>query len=184
MGVVCLELWDLYDRDRIRTGETHVRGMEVPEGRYHMVVHVVIFNTRGEMLIQQRQPFKEGWPNLWDVTVGGSAVAGDSSRTAAEREVMEEIGLALDLSGERPKLTTHFSCGFDDIYTVVKDVDLMALRLQESEVQAVRWADEAEILRMIADGRFIPYHPPLISLLFTLRDQRGNVAHGRGMERA
>ena len=168
-----MEYWDLYDRDRIPTGETHQRGKPLPEGRYHMVVHVVIFNTKGEMLIQQRQPFKAGWPNLWDVTVGGSAVAGDTSRTAAEREVMEEIGLAIDLSREQPKLTIPFDVGFDDIYTLVMDVDLSRLTLQESEVQAVRWADEAEVLAMLADGRFIPYHKAFIQLLFALKDSRG-----------
>lgn len=171
-----MELWDLYDIDRIKTGETHERGKPIPEGRYHMVVHVVIFNTAGQMLIQQRQPFKEGWPNMWDVSVGGSAVMGDNSRTAAEREVLEELGLTLDLSRERPKLTIPFSVGYDDIYTVVQDVDLSALRLQESEVQAVKWADEDEIQRMIADGRFIPYHTALISLLFALRSRRGTIA--------
>ena len=168
-----MEFWDLYDRDRIPTGETHQRGKPVPPGRYHMVVHVVIFNTKGEMLIQQRQPFKEGWPNMWDITVGGSAVAGDTSRTAAQREVMEEIGLAIDLSEEQPKLTLPFDCGFDDIYTLVMDVDLSALTLQESEVQAVRWAGEEEILTMLADGRFIPYHRAFIQLLFALRHSRG-----------
>lgn len=171
-----MELWDLYDRDRIKTGETHERGARIPEGRYHMVVHVVVFNSAGQMLIQQRQPFKEGWPNMWDITVGGSAVKGDSSQTAAERETLEELGLPLDLSQERPKLTIHFSVGFDDVYTVVQDVDLTTLHLQESEVQTVKWADEAEIQAMIADGRFIPYHPSLITLLFALRDQRGTVS--------
>ena len=168
-----MELWDLYDRDRIPTGEIHQRGTPLPQGRYHMVVHVVIFNTRGEMLIQQRQPFKEGWPNLWDVTVGGSAVAGDNSRTAAQRETMEEIGLRIDLSAEQPKLTIPFDVGFDDIYTLVMDVDLASLRLQESEVQAVRWASEEEVLAMLADGRFIPYHRAFIQLLFALRNSRG-----------
>lgn len=173
-----MELWDLYDRDRIPTGETHERGKTLPEGRYHMVVHVVIFNRRGEMLIQQRQPFKAGWPNLWDVTVGGSAVAGDTSRTAAEREVLEEIGLPLDLSREQPRLTVPFDVGFDDIYTLVMDVDLTKLRLQESEVQAVKWASEEEILAMLEDGRFIPYHRAFIQLLFALRDSRGlHVSH-------
>ena len=168
-----MEFWDLYDRDRIPTGETHQRGKPLPEGRYHMVVHVVIFKTKGEMLIQQRQPFKEGWPNMWDITVGGSAVAGDTSRTAAQREVMEEIGLAIDLSGEQPKLTIPFDVGFDDVYTLVMDVDLTTLHLQESEVQAVRWASEEEILTMLADGRFIPYHRAFIQLLFALRHSRG-----------
>ena len=168
-----MELWDLYDRDRMPTGETHPRGTPLPEDRYHIVVHVVIFNTKGEMLIQQRQPFKEGWPNLWDVTVGGSAVAGDTSCTAAEREVMEELGLPLDLSAELPKLILPFDGGFDDIYTLIMDVDLSTLHLQESEVQAVRWAGEEEILSMLADGRFIPYHKAFIQLLFALRHSRG-----------
>ena len=168
-----MEHWDLYTRDRIPTGEIHQRGMPLPDGRYHMVVHVVIFNTKGEMLIQQRQPFKEGWPNLWDVTVGGSAVAGDNSRTAAERETMEEIGLDIDLSREQPKLTIPFDVGFDDIYTLVMDVDLASLTLQESEVQAVKWASEEEVLAMLADGRFIPYHRAFIQLLFALRNSRG-----------
>lgn len=170
-----MELWDLYDRDRQKTGELHERGKPLPEDRYHMVVHVVIFNTAGQMLIQQRQPFKEGWPDMWDVSVGGSAVTGDASHTAAQREVLEELGLALDLSHERPKLTIHFSVGFDDVYTVVQDVDLTTLRLQESEVQAVKWADESEIHQMIDDGRFIPYHHALITLLFALRNRRGNI---------
>ena len=74
-----MELWDVYDKDRIKTGKTMVRGAEFEPDSYHMVVHVCIFNSKGEMLIQQRQPFKEGFPNLWDVTVGGSATMGDSS---------------------------------------------------------------------------------------------------------
>lgn len=168
-----MELWDLYDRDRHPTGEILERGRPVPPGRYHLVVHVVIFNSQGEMLIQQRQPFKEGWPNLWDITVGGSAIAGDDSRSAAEREVMEELGLPIALSNELPKLTLPFDQGFDDIYTLTMDVDLSTLRLQESEVQSVKWADEAEVLTMLADGRFIPYHRAFIELLFSLKDSRG-----------
>ena len=168
-----MELWDLYDRDRTPTGEVHQRGKPVPAGRYHLVVHVVIFNSRGEMLIQQRQPFKEGWPNLWDVTVGGSAVAGDTSRTAAQRETMEEIGLAIDLTDELPKMTLPFDCGFDDIYTLTMDVNLSTLTLQESEVQAVKWATEAEILTLMDAGQFLPYHKSLIQLLFAMKDSRG-----------
>ena len=45
----------------------------------------------------------------------------------------------------QPKVTIPFDVGFDDIYIVVREVDLQSLILQESEVQAVRWAEEAEI---------------------------------------
>ena len=103
-----MELFDLYTADRVKTDRTMVRGEQTPEGFYRMVVHVCIFDSEGRMLIQQRQPFKHGWSNLWDISVGGSAVSGDSSRSAAERETFEELGLVIDLKNERPTLTIHF----------------------------------------------------------------------------
>ena len=169
-----MELWDLYTEDRKPAGRTMVRGSEHPEGFYRIVVHVCIFNSKGQMLIQQRQPFKEGWPNMWDVSVGGSAVAGETSREAAEREVLEELGLNISLEGVRPAITISFKEGFDDNYVVVKDVNDEEIKLQEEEVQGYKWADEAEILRMIEDGIFIPYHRGKIELLFFLRNHMGS----------
>ena len=169
-----MERWDLYTQDRIRTGRTMIRGENVPEGLYHLVVHVCLFNARGEMLIQQRQPFKSGWSGLWDVSVGGSAVTGDSSQSAARRELREELGIDLDVDALRPALTLNFPGGFDDVYLVERDgLDPSALTLQPEEVRAARWASQAEILRMLEDGSFIPYHRAFIELLFFLRDHAG-----------
>lgn len=168
-----MELFDLYTKDRERTGDTIERGKELPANRYHLVVHICIFNSEGHMLIQQRQPFKAGWPNMWDVSVGGSAIAGESSQSAAEREVLEELGYELSLTNNRPVLTIHFEDGFDDIYTVEKNLNMEALRLQPEEVQAVKWASIEEILQMMEAGTFIPYHKELIRLLFYMRNHRG-----------
>ena len=173
-----MELFDLYTAEREKTGRTMVRGEPVPEGFYRMVVHVCIFDPEGRMLIQQRQPFKKGWSNLWDISVGGCAVAGDSSRAAAERETREELGLSLNLADTRPTLTLHWEHGFDDYYAVTMEVDPALLQLQYEEVQAARWASREEILQMIDDGTFIPYEKSLIELLFSRRDHRG--AHTRG----
>ena len=169
-----MELFDLYTADRMKTGRTMVRGEPTPEGYYRLVVHVCIFNQKGEMLIQQRQPFKRGWSNLWDITVGGSAVSGDSSQSAAERETREELGLSIDLTDVRPTMTIYFEHGFDDYYVLTQEVDLNALQLQEEEVQAVRWASLEEILQMIDDGRFIPYEKSQIELLFFRRNNRSS----------
>lgn len=172
-----MEIWDLYDKDRVKTGKTIERGKQLPDGYYHIVVHICIFNEKGEMLIQQRQPFKEGWPNMWDVTVGGSAVSGETSQLAAEREVSEEIGYKISLAENRPVLTIHFNHGFDDIYTTtVSDIDINSLKLQPEEVQAVKWATADEILAMIERGIFIPYRSELIKLMFSMRNERGTVS--------
>lgn len=122
-----MELWDVYTVDREKTGRTWQRGNRLENGDYHLVIHVCIFNKDGQMLIQQRQPFKDGWSNMWDITVGGSATVGDTSQQAAMRELEEEIGLKLDLSNTRPHLTVNFDEGFDDIYLVEADVDLNEL---------------------------------------------------------
>ena len=172
-----MELFDLYTADRVKLDRTMVRGDAVPEGCYRIVVHVCIFDPEGRMLIQQRQPFKDGWSNMWDITVGGSAVAGDTSRTAAERETREEIGLDIDLTDVRPSLTLYWEHGFDDYYLLTRELDPASLHLQYEEVQTVRWATREEIHRMIDDGEFIPYEKGLIDLLFFQRNHRG--AHTR-----
>lgn len=168
-----MEIWDLYDKDRVKTEETMVRGSSFKENTYHLVVHVCIFNLEGQMLIQQRQPFKDGWPDMWDITVGGSAISGDTSQVAAEREVYEEIGYKLSLDKIRPALTINFDDGFDDIYLVEQDIDISKLSLQYEEVQAVRWATMDEIFDMIDNETFIPYHKSLIELLFFMRNKTG-----------
>lgn len=168
-----MELWDIYDIDRNKTDRTMTRGAEFAEGDYHLVIHVCIFNSKGEMLIQQRQSFKEGWPNMWDISVGGSAVQGDSSQTAAERETLEELGLKLDLQGVRPHFTINFDQGFDDIYIIEKDIDLAELKLQYEEVQNAKWASKEEVLQMLEKEEFIPYYASLINLLFDTRKSYG-----------
>ena len=103
-----------------------------------------------------------------------ATISGDSSRSAAERETREELGLFLDLSAVRPSLTIHWENGFDDYYLLTRDVDIRSLHLQAEEVQAVCWASKEKILRMIDSGEFIPYEKSLIELLFFRKDHRSS----------
>jgi isopentenyldiphosphate isomerase len=168
-----MELWDIYDKNRTLTGRTMERGSKFAKGDYHLVVHVCIFNSKDEMLIQQRQPWKEGWPNMWDITVGGSALSGETSVKAAERETIEEIGYEIDLSNERPFFTINFEAGFDDYYLVEKEIDIKDLKLQYEEVQSVKWVHKDEIMQLIKEGKFIDYW--FLELLFDMRKQRGGI---------
>lgn len=166
-----MEIWDVYDQNRVKTGRTMIRGHEFEKDAYHMVIHVCIFNSQGKMLVQQRQSFKDGWPNMWDFTAGGSALAYESSTEAAEREVFEEIGYKVDLHNKRPYLTINFENGFDDFYLIHgADIDLNTLKLQYEEVQNVKYADKDEIIEMINDGCFIPYYKSFVDLLFEMKE--------------
>ncbi|MBP1744982.1 MAG: family N-acetyltransferase [Firmicutes bacterium] len=153
-----MEILDIYNEDRERTGRTHVRGKTVREGDFILVVHVWIMNSSGEFLIQKRQPWKKLFPGMWDCAVAGAAHAGDSSEAAAVREAREELELELDMASAELVFTDKFSFGFDDIWLVRQDLDIESLCLQEEEVAMVRWARPDEIREMAEREEFIKYY--------------------------
>ena len=165
-----MEIWDLYDINRVKIDKKMKRGEPVPDGLYRCTVHLCIFNSKGEMLIQKRQPFKSGWSGMWDVTAGGSFVSGETSAVAMERELAEELGLELSFEGIRPAFTLNYKDGFGDVYILTKDVDLGDLKLQESEVADVTYASIDRILQMIDDDEFIPYCRSFVEFLFFAKD--------------
>ena len=73
-----MELWDLYNENRELLGRDLVRGEEIPEGCYHLVVHVWIRNHKGEYLISQRSADRPTFPLIWEC-VGGSVLKGEDS---------------------------------------------------------------------------------------------------------
>ena len=172
-----MELFDLYDKNRNLIGKTIERGKPLPENCYRLVVHICVFNSKGEMLIQQRQPFKKSWSNLWDISVGGGVVSGETSQIGASRELKEELGIDYCFENEQPILTVNFDNGFDDYYVILKDIEISELSLQYEEVQRAKWATANEIVNMIEEDTFIPYHKALIKLLFSMRNKKG--AHTR-----
>ena len=44
-----------------KTGKEHIRGEKIPEGFYHMTVHVWIRNYKGEYLISRRSANRKLW---------------------------------------------------------------------------------------------------------------------------
>lgn len=151
------ELWDVYTSERQLIGKTHRRGDVLPTGEYHIAVHVCILNSKNELLIQRRQPFKHGWPNMWDLSASGSVLAGETSSEAAEREAYEELGVKLDLMGTRPYFTVNFGNGFGDFFIVKQDIELSELKLQAEEVREAKWVSREEVLEMQDEGTMIPY---------------------------
>lgn len=167
-----MEIFDLYDINRLKTGETMIRGTDVPKNRYRVVVHVIVFNGKGQMLIQQRAGDRPSHPNKWDFSVGGSVVSGETSSQGATRELKEELGLNMDLSNILPNFTINFEKGFNDFYIIDYDIDEKEINFQREEVQAVKWADKNEIISLIRSGEFIEFRESLVELLFSFRDKR------------
>jgi len=59
----------------------------------HRVIHVLVFNKNGELLLQKRSENKDVAPGKWDTSVGGHVDPGEELLEAAEREMREELGI-------------------------------------------------------------------------------------------
>ena len=148
-----MEIWDLYDEQGRKTGETweRSRAMEIPEGRYHIVCDVLIRHTDGDFLLTLRDPHKEVWPGCLEASAGGSALAGETPEEAARREMREETGLepdAFELIGttRRPG-SRSLVCAYLAVVGCGKD----AVRLQQGETVDYRWVGAPELLRMMRE---------------------------------
>lgn len=66
----------------------------------HPVVHLHVFNSKGELYLQKRPEWKDIQPGKWDTAVGGHVDLGENVEQALRREVREELGIT-DFTPER-----------------------------------------------------------------------------------
>lgn len=59
----------------------------------HPVVHLHIFNSKGELFLQKRPAWKKIQPDKWDTAVGGHIQLLESKEDALMRETEEELGI-------------------------------------------------------------------------------------------
>lgn len=60
----------------------------------HPVVHLHVYNTRGELYLQKRPEWKDIQPGKWDTSVGGHVDYGEDITAALRREAFEELGIS------------------------------------------------------------------------------------------
>ena len=68
------------------------------KGALHRAISVLIFNSKGEWLIQQRAMGKYHSAGLWTNTCCSHPAPGEDSKAAAQRRLQEEMGMAVDLN--------------------------------------------------------------------------------------
>lgn len=168
-----MELLDIYNADRQKTGRTHRRGEKLAKGEYILVVCVWVSDGTGRILLTLRAPEKSASPNTWENS-GGAAQMGETSRQAIVRELREETGIE---AGEEEFVlleSDQIKDAFFDFYFLCRPVPLESIVLQPGETSDAKWVTLEEMDAMIAAGvvaapiakRFIHHRPILEELVW------------------
>lgn len=151
-----MEKHELVDINGNKTGKilTHVEARDpnnVPEGHYIAVVGVVIINSKNEILLQKRSRFKRANPSKWGIC-GGKVDLNETTLDAGVRETLEEIGIRLNKEDLRflsmdTNEKTHFT-----VYYVRQDIDIEKCKLQEEELEEVKYFKIEELQNLDNEG--------------------------------
>jgi isopentenyl-diphosphate delta-isomerase len=144
-------------------------------GRLHRAFSIVLFNRRGETLLQRRSKRKYHFGGLWTNTCCGHPRPGEVLAEAARRRLREELGVITDLceafsflyraSDSRSGLSEQ---EVDHVFVGRLDAEP---RPDPDEIDDLRWIEHAELERDVAahPERYTPWFAQIVARLPELR---------------
>jgi len=138
-------------------------------GARHRAVHIFVFNSKGEILLQLRSASKDKHPGTWDTSCCGHVDSGETYDIAAAREFMEELA-----PEQLPEFHTIDKC---DACEETGQEFVMLYKTQcegpfdpcPQEIDQLRWISPAEMEREFMDTP-TAYAPALPYLWKKYRD--------------
>jgi isopentenyl-diphosphate delta-isomerase type 1 len=132
------EIFDVVnERDEVVRRER--RSVVHREGLLHRAVHVLIFNSKGELFLQKRSMRKDTHPGVWDSSSSGHLDAGEDYDACAVRELREELGVEAKRAPERLfKIVACEETGQEFVWVYRMNFEGPFV-LQEEEVETGGW---------------------------------------------
>ena len=152
-----MELWDIYDENRKKTGKVAERGVTVLEygKEFHIIVTAVIMNSKNEILISQRAEHKK-LPLQWELN-GGAILKGETSLEGILRELREELGLEFTKKEAifLKEVTGRKHPNFKDIWLFRKDIDIKHITIPDKEAVDAKWVTIDEFMEMFNNKEIV-----------------------------
>jgi isopentenyl-diphosphate delta-isomerase type 1 len=146
------EMFDVVDEDNNVIGKLSRK--EVHSGNIiHRGVHILVFNSKGEVLLQKRSMKKDKYPGAWG-DVAGHLDAGESYEHAAARELKEEVGIEKKLefmmkfrkrADNDQEINKLFKCFYDGPF-----------KPNTEEIDELRFFSVEQIKDLLKDGNVAP----------------------------
>jgi mutator protein MutT len=127
----------------------------------HRIVHVLVFNGKGEIFLQMRSAKKEFCPGHWVTSAGGHVQKGETYEQAAKRELKEELGVDASLTLIHESPYDHYK--MRKFLQVFRAVYSGPFKINTEEVAGGRWFSVADVRDMVRKNQLI--HPELAHVI-------------------
>ena len=135
--------------------------------RIHRVVHVLVFDGGGRLLLQKRSVRKDVAPGKWDTSVGGHIAPGEDVVAAARREMAEELGISgCELQYlHRYLFTNHRESELVETFSCLHEGDFV---FNKEEIDEVAFWEMEDIRGKLGSGVFSGHFEKEIRTLLKL----------------
>jgi len=127
----------------------------------HRIVHVLLFNDKGEIFLQQSSANKKFCPGHWGTSAGGHVQKGEAYEQAAKRELEEELGVIVPLIKILDTPYDHYK--MRKFLSVFRGISEGPFNFNEEEVAGGRWFSVADVKDMVSKHQLV--HPELAHVI-------------------
>ncbi|KJU85989.1 NUDIX hydrolase [Candidatus Magnetobacterium bavaricum] len=120
----------------------------------HRVVHALVFDATGNLILQKRSTTKDVAPGKWDTSVGGHVDHGETIEVALSREMREELGIVPDKQPQLMYSYIHRNSYESELVHTYRYTHTGTIDFNRDEIDEVRGWSLQEVRTNLNNGLF------------------------------
>ena len=118
----------------------------------YRVSGIWVTNSKGQVLLAQRQLGKRNDPGKWGPAAAGTVEPGETYESNAYKEAAEEIGLNGFELHRGPKILNDINRAFFvQWFTCIVDWPIDKFKIQKAEVEKLEWVNKNRLIRELKE---------------------------------
>ena len=138
---------------------THIRNTPLLQGRYIMVAAILMFNSRGNLIMQKIAAHKK-WGGLWTYSAAGHVDAGETYEQTAVRELKEEMSVEATMDKELtviPVYSDNRLVARHHIFVTHSDASITPDPYEVAEIKEISLSELKAQIKTAPDKFFPPF---------------------------